>query len=148
MCGFARPAMMCGFHFSKRDMHMKAVAKLSALLVAAAFAAPVCAQMNLPLGKQKEVEKLSKSDISKAMLFNKGDIDKCKEEHQKKEPKVTGQLAARFTVETNGSTSGIAIVSTQFKSTTFATCLADKIRNWSFGKAKQKSDPYDLLQAF
>lgn len=127
---------------------MKAVAKLSVLLVAVAFAAPVCAQMNLPFGKQKEVEKLSKNDIAKAMIFNKGDIDKCQDEHKKKEPKVTGQLAARFTVEPNGSTSGISIVSTQFKSTTFATCLGEKIRGWTFGKAKQKSDPYDLLQAF
>jgi hypothetical protein len=127
---------------------MKTVAKVSALLVAAAFAAPLGAQMNLPGAKQKEVEKLSKGDISKAMVFNKGDIDKCKEEHKKKEPKVTGQLAARFTVEPNGSTSGITIVSSQFKGTTFATCLGDKIKNWSFNKAKQKSDPYDLVQGF
>ena len=139
---------MAAFDFPKGTRYMRTTARISALLVAAAFAAPAGAQLNLPLGKQKEVEKLSKNDIAKAMIFNKGDIDKCKDEHKKKEPKVTGQLAARFTVEPNGSTSGISIVSTQFKGTTFATCLGEKIRGWTFGKAKQKSDPYDLLQAF
>lgn len=39
-------------------------------------------------------------------------------------------------------------MSTQFKSTTFANCLSGKIRGWTFSKAKQKSDAYDLLQAF
>ena len=127
---------------------MKPAARIAALIAAAAFAMPALAQMNLPFGKEKEVEKLSKSDISKAMIFNKGDIDKCKDEHKKKEPKVTGNLAARFTVDTNGTTTNVVIVSSQFKSTTFATCLEGKIKDWKFGKAKQKSDPYDLVQSF
>jgi hypothetical protein len=125
---------------------MKVLATTCTFLFAAALAAPVSAQ--LPFGKDKEVDKLSKSDISKAMVFNKGDIDKCKDEHKKKEPKVTGNLAARFTVDTNGTTTNVVIVSSQFKSSTFATCLEGKIKDWKFGKAKQKSDPYDLVQSF
>lgn len=125
---------------------MKFAATTCTFLLAAALAAPASAQ--LPFGRDKEVDKLSKNDIAKAMFFNKGDIDKCKDEHKKKEPKVTGNLIARFTVDTNGTTTNIGIVSTQFKSTTFATCLEGKIRDWKFGRAKQKSDPYDLLQSF
>ena len=127
---------------------MKTLSKLAVLAVAAAFCAPAAAQLNLPLGKQKEVEKLSKSDISKEMVFKNGDIDKCKEEHKKKEPKVTGNLAARFAVAPNGTTTDVSIVSTQFKSTTFANCLSDKIRGWTFTKAKEKSANYDLLASF
>lgn len=129
---------------------MKTLSKLALLATAtaAAFAAPAAAQLNLPIGKQKEVEKLSKNDIAKEMLFKKGDIDKCLEEHKKKEPKVNGNLAARFTVQPNGTTSDISIISTQFKSTTFATCLSDRIRGWTFTKAKEKSAAYDLLQTF
>lgn len=92
---------------------MKTLSKLAVLAVAAAFSAPAAAQLNLPLGKQKEVEKLSKNDISKEMVFKNGDIDKCKEEHKKKEPKVTGNLAARFAVAPNGTTTDVSIVSTQ-----------------------------------
>ena len=125
---------------------MKIAATICTFLLAAVLAAPASAQ--LPFGKDKEVDKLSKNDIAKAMIFNRGDIDKCKDEHKKKEPKVSGNLAARFTVDTNGTTTNVVIVSSQFKSTTFATCLEGKIRDWKFGKAKQKSDPYDLLQSF
>jgi hypothetical protein len=128
--------------------HMKTLQKLAVLAVASALAAPAAAQLNLPIGKQKEVEKLSKNDISKEMLLKNGDIDKCKEEHKKKEPKVTGNLAARFAVGTDGKPTDISIVSTQFKNTTFATCLSDKIRGWTFSKAKEKSANYDLLAAF
>jgi hypothetical protein len=127
---------------------MKTLQKLAVLAVASALAAPAAAQLNLPIGKQKEVEKLSKNDIAKEMVFKNGDIDKCKEEHKKKEPKVTGNLAARFAVAPNGTTTDISIVSTQFKGTTFATCLSDKIRGWTFTKAKEKSANYDLLAAF
>lgn len=68
---------------------MTKLPRLTALAVATALALPALAQLNLPGMKQKEVEKLSKSDIAKELVFKKGDIDRCKEEHQKKEPKVT-----------------------------------------------------------
>ena len=70
--------------------------KLAALAIAAAFAIPAYAQMSIPgVTKTKEVEKLSKSDISKEMLLKNGDIDACKNEAKKKEPKVSGNFAAR-----------------------------------------------------
>ena len=127
---------------------MKMMPKLAVAALAAALAVPAYAQLGLPGMKQKEVEKLSKSDISKELVFKKGDIDKCRDEHKKKEPKVTGTLAARFTVQPSGSTSDIIMVSSQFKGTTFASCLGEKIRGWSFSKAKEKSAPYELVQTF
>ena len=124
-------------------------AKLAALAVAAAFAIPAYAQMSIPgVTKTKEVEKLSKSDISKEMLLKNGDIDACKNEAKKKEPKVSGNLAARFKVNPDGTTTDITIVDTKLQSSAFATCLSNKIKGWTFTKAKQKSDNYDLVTAF
>src|SRR5262245_26965410 len=111
--------------------------QLAALATAAAFAVPAAAQLNLPIGKQKEVQKLSKSDIAKEMVFKKGDIDKCLEEHKKKEPKVTGTFAARFNVDTGGNTTDIQTVSTQ--TSAFGSCMQGKIKGWTFSKAKEKS---------
>jgi len=127
---------------------MHSALKLAVPVLVAVFSAQVAAQINLPFGSQKEVEKLSKSDISAALLLKNGDIDKCRSEHKKKEPKVSGKLVARFTVETSGKTSGITIVSTEFKTTTFATCLTGVIRDWTFPKAKEKSAPFDMPQTF
>ena len=122
--------------------------KLAVLAVAAAFAVPAYAQMSIPGMKTKEVEKLSKGDISKEMVFKKGDIDSCKDEAKKKEPKVSGNLAARFKVNTDGTTTDITIVDTKLQSSAFATCLSNKIKGWTFTKAKQKSDNYDLVTTF
>ena len=122
--------------------------KVIALAFMLAFSTQAVAQLNLPFGNQKEVDKLSKADISKVVLFATGDINKCRSEHKKKEPKVTGKLVARFTVETSGKTSGITLVSSEFKGSTFAKCLTGLIEDWSFPKSKQKSAPFDLPQTF
>ena len=123
--------------------------KLAALAVAAAFAIPAYAQINIPgVTKSKEVDKLSKSDISKEMIFKNGDIDKCKDEAKKKEPKVTGNFAARFKVNTDGTTTDIKVVDAKLQGTAFGTCMNDKIKGWTFTKAKQKSDNYDLVTSF
>ncbi|MBL0123355.1 MAG: AgmX/PglI C-terminal domain-containing protein [Betaproteobacteria bacterium] len=122
--------------------------KVSTLAFMMACTTPAVAQLNLPFGSQKEVDKLSKVDISKVVLFATGDINKCRSEHKKKEPKVSGKLVARFTVDPSGKTSNINIVSTEFKGSTFAKCLTGLIGDWSFPKSKQKSAPYDLPQTF
>jgi hypothetical protein len=127
---------------------MKTQPKLAALAIAATLAVPAYAQLGLPGMKQKEVEKLSKSDIAKEMVFKKGDIDKCKDEAKQKEPKVGGNLVIRFKVNTDGTTTDISTVDTKLQSSAFATCVGNKVRGWSFSKAKQKSDAYDLMQAF
>ena len=127
---------------------MKTMPKLAVAALAAALAAPAYAQLSLPGQKQKEVEKLSKNDISKEMIFKKGDIDTCKDEQKKKDPKVTGNLAARFKVNPDGTTTDIAIVDSKLQSSAFGTCLTNKIKGWTFSKAKQKSDTYDLVTAF
>jgi len=127
---------------------MKLVLKMVFVALMSACATQALAQFNLPLGNQKEVDKLSKSDISRVVALATGDINKCRDEHKKKEPKVSGKLIARFTVETSGKTTDISIVSTEFKGTTFAKCLSGVIGDWKFSKAKEKSAPYDLPQAF
>jgi len=128
---------------------MKKISMLAALATAAAFAVPAYAQLpSIPGVKQKEVEKLSKSDISKEMLLKNGDIDKCKEEQKKKDPKVTGTFAARFKVDTNGSPTELKIVDAKLQGTTFGQCMERTIKGWQFSKAKQKSDNYDLAASF
>lgn len=123
--------------------------KLALLAVAAAFAVPAYAQMSIPgVTKTKEVEKLSKTDISKEMLLKNGDIDACKSEAKKKEPKVSGNFAARFKVDTNGTTTDIKVVDAKLEGSAFGKCMQDKIKGWTFSKAKQKSDNYDLVTSF
>lgn len=128
---------------------MKPQPKLALLAVAAALALPAYAQFpSLPGQKEKEVQKLSKSDIGKEMLFKKGDIDACKEEQKKKDPKVTGNLAARFKVNPDGSTTEIQILDPKLQNSAFGQCMGNKIRGWKFTKAKEKSEAYDLLASF
>ena len=123
--------------------------KLAALAIAAAFALPAYAQMSIPgVTKTKEVEKLSKSDISKEMILKNGDIDSCKSEAKKKEPKVSGNFAARFKVNTDGTTTDIKIVDAKLEGSAFGSCMQNKIKGWTFSKAKQKSDNYDLVTSF
>ena len=126
---------------------MKTLPKLAALTVAAALAAPVYAQLpGIPGMKQKEVDKLSKSDIAKEMVFKNGDIDKCKEEQKKKDPKASGILSARFKVDTDGSTTEVRVVDP--KGTVFGQCLERTVKGWKFSRAKQKSDNYDVSTTF
>ncbi|APV48602.1 hypothetical protein BWI17_02220 [Betaproteobacteria bacterium GR16-43] len=128
---------------------MKTLPKVAALAVCAAFAIPAYAQMNIPgVTKTKEVEKLSKSDIAKEMLLKNKDIDACKDEAKKKEPKVTGNLAVRFKVNTDGTTTDISIVDVKLQNSAFGSCVQGKVKGWTFSKAKQKSDNYDLVAAF
>ena len=121
---------------------------LTAFALASALALPAAAQLSLPGMKQKEVEKLSKSDIAKELLFKKGDIDACKDEQKKKDPKGTGNLVVRFKVNPDGSTTEVGFVDSKMKSPPLATCLQEKARKWTFSKAKQKSDAYELVQAY
>jgi hypothetical protein len=127
---------------------MKLLSTFGALACALACSTQAVAQFNLPLGNQKEIEKLSKAQISQVVLLANSNLDKCRSEHKKKEPKVSGKLVARFTVEPSGKTSGISIISTEFKGSTFAKCLSGVIGDWKFPKSKQKSDPYELPQTF
>jgi hypothetical protein len=112
------------------------------------LAAQASGQIRLPIGKEKEVARLSSADITTALVFKKSEIDRCRDEHRKKEPKVSGKLVARFAVDTSGRTTDLAVVSTEFKGTTFEKCLTEAIRGWTFSKAKEKSAPYELVQTF
>lgn len=128
---------------------MKKLPQLAALAVAAAFAIPAYAQLpSLPGQKQKEVDKLSRSDIAKEMVFKNGDIDKCKDEQKKKDPKVTGMMIARFKVDTDGSTTDIKMADPKMQGSAFGQCMERTIKGWKFSKAKQKSDTYDVSTSF
>lgn len=127
---------------------MKKLPQLAAMALAAAFAIPAYAQLPGLPGKQKEVEKLSRSDIAKEMVFKNGDIDKCKEEQKKKDPKVTGVMIARFKVDTDGSTTEIKMADPKMQGSAFGACMERTIKGWKFSKAKQKSDTYDVSTSF
>jgi hypothetical protein len=126
---------------------MKTLPQLAALAVAAALALPAYAQLpGVPGMKQKEVDKLSKSDIAKEMVFKNGDIDKCKDEQKKKDPKASGIISARFKVDTDGSPTEVKVIDP--KGSAFGQCMERTIKGWKFSKAKQKSDTYDVSTSF
>jgi hypothetical protein len=127
---------------------MRAAPRFAIGAALAAFAFPAFAQLSMPSMGGKEVQKLSKTDITTELLLKNGDVDKCRDEHRKKQPKVTGKLVARFAVDKSGRTTDIAVVSSEIKGTTFEKCLTEAIRGWTFSKAKEKSAPYDLPQTF
>ena len=74
-------------------------------------------------------EKLSKKDITAQLALKQGDLDKCRDQHKKKEPKVTGKLVARFTVDASGRTTNVGVLSTEFKGSTFEKCVTAAIKD-------------------
>jgi hypothetical protein len=127
---------------------MRALTRGMLLIGLSVFVIQAHGQVRLPFGKDKEVAKLSSADITKLLVLKKGDIDKCRDEHKKKEPSVSGKLVARFAVDTSGKTTDVVVVSTEFKGTTFEKCLNETIKGWTFTKAKEKSAPYEMPQTF
>jgi hypothetical protein len=143
--------MMVARHSNREKPAMRYAIRTIAATVAATFALGASAQLSLPsnpLGGGKEKENLSKSDINLVVLSNKSAIDKCQDEHKKKEPKVSGNLLVRFEIEPSGKTSKVSTVSTQFKGSTFEKCVSDQIRNWTFPKHKNKGKPIDQAYSF
>ncbi len=89
-------------------------------------------------------ESLGRSDIMEVVLANKSSLLKCADEQRKKEPGLSGVLVMKWTIQTSGKTSGVSVVSDEFKNTYFAGCMGGVIRNWTFPRHKQAGDPVEF----
>jgi predicted Zn finger-like uncharacterized protein len=97
-----------------------------------------------PGGGSNVQEKLGQSDIMAVVVANKPAIMKCVGEQKKKDPGVTGRLVMRWTIQTNGRTTGVAVKSDEFKKTYMASCVSGLIKGWTFPKHRKQGDPIDF----
>jgi hypothetical protein len=82
------------------------------------------------------------------VVANKPAIVKCVNEQKKQQPGLTGKLVMRWTIQTSGRTSGVAVKSEEFKKTYMANCISGLIKNWSFPKHKKQGEPIDFPFTF
>ncbi|MBF5042499.1 adventurous gliding motility protein GltJ [Aggregicoccus sp. 17bor-14] len=95
-------------------------------------------------GSGDVLERLGQSDIVAVVLASKPALGKCREEHLKRHPDLTGRMVMRWTIQTNGRTSGVAVQSDEFKGSYAATCFSGLIKSWTFPKHRVQGDPIDF----
>ena len=93
-------------------------------------------------------ERLGQSDIMAVVVANKPAIVKCVSEQKKQQPGLTGKLVMRWTIQTSGRTTGVAVRSEEFKKTYMANCISGLIKSWSFPKHKKQGEPIDFPFTF
>ena len=94
-----------------------------------------------PGGSSEVKQSLGPSDIMEVVLANKGLLGKCVEEQRKKDPGTSGKLLMKWTIQTSGKTSNVAVASDEFKGTPIATCVGNLIKSMTFPKHKQQGEP-------
>jgi hypothetical protein len=80
-------------------------------------------------------ETLTDQDVMQVVLKNKASLAGCKEGG------VSGRLVMQWTVLTSGKTTGVTVVSEEFKGTSVAKCLTGVIRGWTFPKHRTQREP-------
>ncbi|WP_224368444.1 adventurous gliding motility protein GltJ [Hyalangium versicolor] len=93
-------------------------------------------------------DKLGQSDIMAVVVANKPAIMKCVGEQRKRDPDISGKLVMHWTIQTSGKTSGVSVVSDEFKKTYMASCITGLIKGWTFPKHKKQGDPIDFPFTF
>ena len=101
-----------------------------------------------PGGGSSVPERLGQSDIMAVVVANKPAIVKCVSEQKKQQPGLTGKLVMRWTIQTSGRTTGVAVRSEEFKKTYMANCISGLIKSWSFPKHKKQGEPIDFPFTF
>jgi len=89
-------------------------------------------------------ERLGQSDIMAVVVANKPAIMKCVSEQRKKDPGLNGRLVMRWSIQTNGRTTGVSVKSEEFKKTYMASCISGLIKGWNFPKHKKQGEPIDF----
>jgi hypothetical protein len=95
-------------------------------------------------GSGDSLERLGQSDIVAVVLANKPALGKCREEHLKRHPDLTGRMVMRWTIQTNGRTSGVSVQSDEFKSSYAATCFSGLIKGWAFPRHRVQGEPINF----
>jgi predicted Zn finger-like uncharacterized protein len=101
-----------------------------------------------PGGGSNVPERLGQSDIMSVVVANKPAIVKCVSEQKKQQPGLTGKLVMRWTIQTSGRTTGVAVKSEEFKKTYMANCISGLIKSWTFPKHKKQGEPIDFPFTF
>ncbi|HZH76441.1 MAG TPA: AgmX/PglI C-terminal domain-containing protein [Archangium sp.] len=88
------------------------------------------------------------SDILAVVLAHKAAIIQCVNEQKKKEPGLSGKLVMRWTIQTNGKAKDVSCQTSEFRSTSLASCLSGLIQGWNFPKPRTQRGPIDLPFSF
>jgi hypothetical protein len=115
---------------------------LSATLAAAQYVPPS------PRGEGEIPERLAQSDIMKVVVAAKPAIVKCVNEQKKRNPALSGKLVMRWTVQTSGKTTGVAVMSDEHKKTYMAQCISGLVKQWTFPKHRKQGEPIDFPFTF
>jgi predicted Zn finger-like uncharacterized protein len=103
----------------------------------AVYVPPAPGQADIP-------DKLGQSDIMQVVLANRPAILNCVGEQKTKDPGASGTLVMRWTIRTNGSTTGIVPQTAEYKNSHLATCMTGQIRGWKFPAHKTQGAPIDF----
>ncbi len=93
-------------------------------------------------------ERLAQSDIMAVVLANKPAIVRCVNEQKKRDPGISGKLVMRWTIQTSGRTTGVAVRTDEFRKTYMASCITGLIKGWSFPKHRKQGAPIDFPFTF
>ncbi len=94
------------------------------------------------------LERLGQAEITKVVVANKPAIVKCVNEQKKMNPGLSGKIVMRWTVQTNGKTKGVAVMTDEYKKTHMATCLSGLVKQWTFPKHRKQGEPVDFPFTF
>ena len=101
-----------------------------------------------PPGSADIPERLGQSDIMSVVLSNKPSIVKCVGEQKAKDPGLSGKLVVRWTIKTNGRTSGVTVLSDELRSTHLAGCITGLVKSWKFPAHRVQGDSVDFPFTF
>jgi hypothetical protein len=87
-------------------------------------------------------------DILAVVLAHKAAIVQCVNEQKKKEPGLSGKLVMRWTIQTNGKAKDVSCQTSEFRSTSLASCLSGLIQGWNFPKPGAQRGPIHFPFSF
>lgn len=93
-------------------------------------------------------DELSQGDIMQVVLAHKPAIAKCVQQQKANDPNLSGRMVVRWTILTSGRTSGVAVRTSEFRSTKLASCISGLIRTMRFPRHKQQGAPIDFPFTF
>lgn len=95
---------------------------------------------------------LSQEAVAKVVKQNSMSVRFCYQQSLKGSQNLRGKLQIKLRVEPTGKVSRTTVQTSQFKGTTLASCISDKIRKWVFppfeGDAKEFLVPFVLEKSF
>jgi hypothetical protein len=114
-----------------RDQHFGGVPRLLGLLLLA-IAWPAA-------GQEAKPERLDKPDIMAVVISRKPEITECVNEQAKAQPDAHAKVVMRWTVLPDGRTVDVSCVSGC--ETLFSSCMAGKIKSWTFPAHQVQGKP-------